>query len=71
MNSRNEMIPAPKREARQTVGLCGPEWRLLCWIRRELGLITLKATKAKMLSDVARILSKMDEEFTDWPEDSK
>jgi len=71
VNSRKEMIPAPDRKEHHSIGLCNPEWQLLCWIRRELGNVELNATKKQMRSDIIRIVTTMNETFTDWPEDPK
>ena len=71
MTVRKEMIPVPKRRPHHSIGLCNPEWQLLCWVHRELGLIKLKTPKVKILSDVALILTTMNDTFNDWPEDSK
>ncbi|GAH91678.1 unnamed protein product [marine sediment metagenome] len=71
MNSRNEMIPAPIRAARQTMYLCGPEWKLLCRIRERM-MRTKSLTRARDVRVQLRaIIADMNETFTDWPEDPK
>ncbi|GAJ08596.1 unnamed protein product [marine sediment metagenome] len=71
MNSRNEMIPAPDRKAKHSIGLCNPEWQLLCRIRKQIGDVTAKHTKSKILVILTNVIHDMNETFTDWPEDPK
>ncbi|GAI89564.1 unnamed protein product [marine sediment metagenome] len=71
MSSRKEMIPTPIRAARQTMYLCGPEWKLLCRIRSKIRNITLKHTKSQIQEILLNVMDDMNETFNDWPEDPK
>lgn len=53
------------------MGACLPEWNLLCWIRREIGLIKETDKKSTMFKLLVEILKTMDATFNDWPEDPK
>lgn len=50
---------------------CLPEWRLLCWIHREIGLVKGKDKKSSMFMLLMKILNTMNDTFDDWPEDPK
>lgn len=70
--SKSEMVPVKKRLGKAPFkSLCGPEWKLLCWIRRELQLVKEKDLKKDLLKLIRDIVAVMDREFSDWPEDPK
>ncbi|GAH94814.1 unnamed protein product [marine sediment metagenome] len=69
--SRKEMIPAPVREMHKSIAFCGPEWELLCRIHKQIGAITMKYTKSKIVVILANVIHDMNETFNDWPEDPK
>ena len=68
MNSRKEMVPAPVRKEHGSPMFCLPEWNLLCRIRQQIGDITAKHTKSKILVILTNVIHDMNETFTDWPE---
>lgn len=63
--TRKEMIPVPEG------GFCKPEWDLLCWIHREIGLVKGADNKSTMFKLLVHILDTMDKRFDNWPEDPK
>ena len=66
-----EMVPVVKRVDKSTIYLCKPEFDLLCWIRRELGLIKVKQSKKHIMNVIFGIVSTMNNRFDNWPEDPK
>lgn len=71
MNSRKEMIPAPVREVHKSGTFCKPEWDLLCRIHKEIGAITMKYTKSKIIVLLTNVIHDMNSTFDDWPGDPK
>ncbi len=77
MNSRKEMIPAPIRELHKSPGFCGPEWDLLCRVRKQIKtLLDTKYAVSQQARGTIRkklkgIIAGMDDVFDDWPEDPK